>query len=277
MHKGRRQRICKTQRFPDDGVAEGQEPGVKGKTARQLWQLFPIQEIAAYRAAHVAKMDPDLMGAACFQLQADQGTAAGCHDCFIAGDRHFAFWMNDPADGWPVLFDNGHADDSLWRAGDPLCDCQVLSDKAVLMEHLLKLVLHQGCFGDRHEPTGPPIQPVHRPEHVGDMVGDSGAKNVFQRITRMMAPRGGSHGCGLGYDEQMLILIGNVQRHGAGDGAVSRRRIFGEEGHHIPWLQQVVNGRGYAVYQDAPCPFGRLDGTPADAHGAVQQCTESDA
>ena len=74
-------------RFSGNGVREIQLPGVKCLTADQI-PTGIIKKISDKRMPQILHMNPDLMCAACFQPQSDQGYIFLCivEDRFVMGD-----------------------------------------------------------------------------------------------------------------------------------------------------------------------------------------------
>ena len=74
-------------RFSGNGMREIQLPGMKCLTADQI-PTGIIKKISDKRMPQILHMNPDLMCAACFQPQSDQGYIFLCivEDRFVMGD-----------------------------------------------------------------------------------------------------------------------------------------------------------------------------------------------
>jgi len=239
---------------------------VQREPPRQLRQFRSVQEIAAYRAAHVTHVHPDLMGAPGLQPQAHQGAVP--HDLLhpIMRHRRAAFRAYLSPDAGCFHLGDRCVDHAALRLRHALHHRQIHPLKRLCVQLLLQKVLRMGRFCYHHQPAGTLVQPIHRAINEFLRAAHIRIYRVLQRVIRMSRAALAGQGRGLVDHHQVLIFIRDVQRKLIGPGLIHRLLPRPAHGHSLPGPQDGADRRGHAVHQDAIIPLGGFHSGIAYAH-----------
>ena len=135
-------------------MEEAQLRRVKGGAGDQGGVLRAVEEIPGEWMAQVGHMDPDLVGTAGLQLQAEEGAAMGGSERLVPGAGGLAVGSHPPGDEGAGHGADGGVDKPGGRLGNPLTHRQVEAAEVRGVQGVFQHLLGVGVLGDHQQAAG---------------------------------------------------------------------------------------------------------------------------
>ena len=160
-------------------------------------------------------MDPQLVGPPRAGRQLHQGEPVPPRQDPVGGLRRLARRVYPPPDGGGRVPPDGQIDPPRVLRRAARADGQVGPPEGPGVEPLPQEVVDVGVLRRRHDPGGPPVQPVDQMEGraLPQIVQQSGGQGG---LSGDQGGRDAGQGRGFVHHQQVLILEKDVQRHGGG-------------------------------------------------------------
>jgi len=250
---------------------------MQGKPARKLRQFCSIEKIPRDRTADGAHMHADLVGAARFQTESNQGTAMPAFQHLVMGYGGLAVLPDASQEAGGLDLGNGRGDGSGGGRRHALSDGEIAAPEVRRVQKRLQPMLGMGRFGDDHQAAGALVQAIHRTVDKTCWASGMGKERVFQGIIRV--PRAGLAGQGRGLVDhiEVFVLVGNGQGQRVGAKLIRGHLMRPQHGDGLPLADKAVHPGGLAVQQDALIPLGGFHGGIAHAHDLTEDIPQAAA